>query len=130
MTRPIPGNTLGERIERAIRQAGITKQAVADHCGVRWHSVQNWCKDIHPPRSEHLMRIAEITGVSVEALFGALEGHEPDFPAFQDLKQTQEWKDADEYERRAVRAFLWPPNSRPSLTDFLMVLRAAKREKK
>ena len=60
--------TLGDRLYKARKQAGLTQHDMAERMEVSRASVSNWENDEHRPYRRSLRQWATITGVSVEWL--------------------------------------------------------------
>lgn len=66
-----PTFTLGDRLRRARREAGLDRAELADALGVTRTAVGQWENDIHAPKNllDTAHRIAEVTGVDVDWTF-------------------------------------------------------------
>lgn len=62
--------TLGNRIGQYRRKLGMTQEALAQSCGVTNQAVSKWESDACCPDIVLLPRLAEVFGVSIDALFG------------------------------------------------------------
>lgn len=71
-----PEWTLGDRIRRARRHAGMDRLELAEKLGVSRASVGLWENDEHRPKNvlETLEKIAEATGVDRDWLYGVRTG--------------------------------------------------------
>ena len=72
MSSTIPTWSLGDRIRKARRDAGLSQQELADTIGVKVGSVSSWEADTAKPRDviTVVSAIAEATDVSVVWLAG------------------------------------------------------------
>lgn len=59
----VPTWTLGDRINKARRHAGLEQGDLADACEVSRPLVSLWENDKAEPRANHVLVIAELTGV-------------------------------------------------------------------
>lgn len=55
--------TVGARIARARRSAGLSQEALARRFEVSKNTVARWEGDVHPPSLETVRMIAEVCGV-------------------------------------------------------------------
>ena len=58
--------TLGQKIKGARRAAGLTVVSLASRVGVTERAVRLWESDSREPRFEHMLKIARVTGRSLE----------------------------------------------------------------
>lgn len=72
MSNTIPNWSLGDRVRKARRAAGMSQQQLADAIGVKVGSVSSWEADTATPRDTLAVvsAIAEATSVSVVWLAG------------------------------------------------------------
>ena len=61
----MPMPTLGERIRKARKAAGLTQEALAERVGVKQPQVPRWEKNLTIPSLEHLKSVAEVLDASV-----------------------------------------------------------------
>lgn len=64
----IPPETIGDRMHRALRHAGISVSGMADYLGVHRNTVSTWLNDHVEPDKRTLMLFSQATGVTVEWL--------------------------------------------------------------
>jgi transcriptional regulator with XRE-family HTH domain len=55
-------------LRRWRRSQGLTQAELAQRCGVELNTVARWEQQIRIPRGEQLEKLAEVTGLSLEAL--------------------------------------------------------------
>ena len=65
--------TLGEKIRACRQKAGMSQEKVAELVGVSRQAVTKWEADQSAPHTEHLFRLAEIFGTSVDLLLPCRE---------------------------------------------------------
>lgn len=123
------GATLGQRIHAAMLRAGLKKTHLAKMVDVSWQAVHAWTVDQSVPTAENVLRIAEVTGVTVDELLGVATGQEPPFPAWDALKKTEAFRDLDDTERRTLAGIPWPPKTEPTLAAYLTVIEALRATK-
>lgn len=71
-----PEWTLGDRLRRARRSAGLQRKDVADALGVSLSTVQSWENDTNRPKDllETARELEELTGVDAGWLLGVRTG--------------------------------------------------------
>ena len=76
-----------ERLERLIKEKGLTQVAVADSVGIRRPTISDWKKNGSYPTADVAVKIARLLGVSVEYL---VTGEENDSAKseLEELKRT------------------------------------------
>ena len=62
--------TFGQRFQRLRKEAGLTQEEVAEKVGITPQGVSKWENDLSSPDINILVKLAEISGVSVEELLG------------------------------------------------------------
>ena len=62
-------NIVGEKIRKAIKDAGLTQQKLADKLGITNPVINVWVTGKRNPRPDTLQKIAEITGRPVNYFF-------------------------------------------------------------
>ena len=66
---PVTMSTLKERLEEAIREAGITKTAIWKSCGLSSGAVSQWFSGaVQRIEGENLLNAAKVLGVNPEWL--------------------------------------------------------------
>lgn len=65
MTTTRPTFELQDRIPRARRQVGLTKEQLAERIGVSARTISNWELGYHRPRRRDLIAIAQVCGVDL-----------------------------------------------------------------
>ena len=73
-------NILGEKIRKAIKEAGLTQQKLADKLGITNPVINVWVTGKRNPKPENLQKIAEATGKPYSYFVGSNE-FEPSFSA-------------------------------------------------
>lgn len=68
------------RLREARVAKGLTQQQLADRCGVPQQHIARWESDTHEPKARTAVRISEVLGTTVKALWPAAEpaGQETD----------------------------------------------------
>ena len=85
------GQGIGERIERARLDAGLTRDELAALAGVSPRALQGWISGEHVPRGISLAKLERGLGVSLDAVQPAIEDRE------------LRWQDVLDQLRRAAR---------------------------
>ena len=67
--------TLGKRISANRKALGLTQDQLAEQLGVTAQAVSKWENDQSCPDIQTLPRLAEIFGITTDALLGADKGH-------------------------------------------------------
>lgn len=62
---------LAYNIARYRKRKGLSQEKVSEYMGVSRQAVTKWETDLSRPSSDHLIRLAELLGVSVDTLLGA-----------------------------------------------------------
>lgn len=92
---------LGEQIRAYRRRAGMSQEKVAEQLGVSRQAVTKWETDQSAPSMENLFRLAELFGITVEALVNPEREAKPspaeEFYAL--CRQAEEAKQADRLRR-------------------------------
>jgi transcriptional regulator with XRE-family HTH domain len=73
--------TMGQRLQRLRREAGLTQAELARRAGVPLKSVLNWEQDRRQPRLDAVVDLARILGISLEELLTNLAPREQRPPA-------------------------------------------------
>lgn len=60
--------TIGEKIKRARKKAGLTQKQLGEKMGVSFQSIAQWENDLRNPKLDTLIRIAKALGVPVASL--------------------------------------------------------------
>ncbi len=101
-------SALSERLKAARAQSGKTQEEVAEQMGVTSHAVYYWESGRANPSHEHLVRLSEVYGVSVDWLLG---GDEKQVPGEIDLEDPEldlffrgPWHEMSEEEREFIRS--------------------------
>lgn len=68
--------TIGERIKKYRKVAGMTQRELAEKCGSATGTIQQYELDKRQPRVEQLQKIAHILNVSVSELLGTVQRNE------------------------------------------------------
>jgi transcriptional regulator with XRE-family HTH domain len=64
-----------KRLRRLRREKGLSYQSIADACGVKWQTVQQWCKDGGSyPKVENLEPLASLLGTTPWYLLFGVDG--------------------------------------------------------
>lgn len=64
----MPGWTLGDRIAKARRHAGLEQAELARELDISQALVSKWERDLRDPRVQLLRRVAQVTGVDEQWL--------------------------------------------------------------
>jgi transcriptional regulator with XRE-family HTH domain len=75
------GETMGQRLQRLRRAAGLTQAELAERAGVPLKSVLNWEQDRRQPRLDAAADLARLLGVTLEELLADLAPREQRRPA-------------------------------------------------
>ncbi|MDH5492944.1 MAG: helix-turn-helix domain-containing protein [Myxococcales bacterium] len=88
---PLQGSSLGDRIKAAYLRAGLRRSDFAKLVDVSYPTVMNWEKAKTSPNHDNLLRIAEVTGRSLEELVGEarLELETTSYPAFAEFLKSE-----------------------------------------
>ncbi len=70
MSESMGEGRLAENIARYRKRKGLSQEKVSEYMGVSRQAVTKWETDLSRPSSDHLIRLAELLGVSVDALLG------------------------------------------------------------
>lgn len=70
MSESMGESRLAENIVRYRKRKGLSQEKVSEYMGVSRQAVTKWETDLSRPSSDHLVRLAELLGVSVDALLG------------------------------------------------------------
>jgi transcriptional regulator with XRE-family HTH domain len=57
-------------LQRRLRSLEPTQQALADRLGLQHRVVNSWIRGRHMPTLKHLIRVAEVYGISLDWLVG------------------------------------------------------------
>ena len=97
--------TLGENIQAARKQKGLSQEALAEQVGVSRQALGKWEKDTALPSLENLQALAAVLDVSVDALLGTARPDGTPEPALtlDTLRALLDARDAEK--RRGIR--LW-----------------------
>lgn len=76
MSENMGEDRLAENIVRYRKRKGLSQEKLSEYMGVSRQAVTKWEKDLSRPSSDHLIRLAELLGVSVDALLGNGEEEE------------------------------------------------------
>lgn len=112
--------TLGKRIVTNRKRLGLTQDQLAEQLGVTAQAVSKWENDQSCPDITMLPRLAEIFGVSIDALLG----HQPG----ENVHQGEIVEDEEENERDGIRVnkgkweFHWDSGRRGALAMAFWVL--------
>lgn len=112
MRQPIPEWTQGERMAKLRKTAGLTREQMAEECGLSTTTITNWEHDkVRVPRlglmayaqrlSDHPSAVLEWLINGVVDITDQAEAHSPcDSPDW--VVQPMLWDDQDEYEPSSV----------------------------
>lgn len=75
--QPIDISTLGGRIKKARRDAGLTQEFVAEALGTTPQAVYNWERGKNETSRENLLEIAQLTGVSLAWIVSGVDDPVP-----------------------------------------------------
>lgn len=93
----LEGSANWERIDAAVRKAGLTTTELAKRTGVTFAAAARWRKPKGKGGSEasgeHLRAIAEACGVTVDQLLRVYDGYDPPFASWLAFKGTQNRQD-------------------------------------
>lgn len=70
MVEDMKQNQLGENITKFRKAKGLSQEKVAEYMEVSRQAVTKWESNISMPSSDHLIKLAELLGVSVDVLLG------------------------------------------------------------
>lgn len=104
--------TLGKRIVANRKRMGLTQDQLAERLGVTAQAVSKWENDQSCPDIATLPRLAEIFGITTDALLGREDAK----PVYEAEIVNEEQKDHSLWE------FSWDPGKKESLTFALLVL--------
>ena len=101
--------TLGEKIRACRQEAGMSQEKVAELVGVSRQAVTKWEADQSAPHTEHLFRLAELFGTSVDLLLpcreaGASRAEQLRCPTSEEEKRAGEKK---RRQKRNLLTALW-----------------------
>lgn len=68
MGKPVKKETLGERLARLRRAAGMTQEKLAEQAGESVSSLRNWEGDHRTPALWAALQLAKVLGVAMEVL--------------------------------------------------------------
>ena len=71
--KEVPDMTLGEKIRACRQEAGMSQEKIAELVGVSRQAVTKWEADQSVPHTEHLFRLSEIFGTTVDLLLPCRE---------------------------------------------------------
>lgn len=99
----------GKRLQKAIKDLGISQSELARRLGVKAQSVNGWCNSDILPRSEILNRLPSATGLPLSWFF--MEDHEPmeDYDPWETKPQI---KPASELQSKLLDVFEQLPDDR------------------
>ena len=63
------GKTGKLRIKQIAKAKGLKAKDIAEHCKVSMSTVKKWYTNLREPRLIHLVKIAELFGVTIDELF-------------------------------------------------------------
>ena len=66
--------TLGQRIQKGRKEAGLSQEELAEQLGVSRQAVSRWENDNGYPEMEKIIRLSQIYQVSLDYLVGKLFG--------------------------------------------------------
>lgn len=114
-------STVGERCIEAAFRVGLRKAHLAELVGVSWQAVHSWTRGT-TPSLDNVRRVASVTGYTAEEILGWAAGNDPPFEAWQQFKETDEYKSITDEERRTLAAVMWPSHKEPTLSSYLFML--------
>ena len=83
---------LKERIKKARKNAGLTQNEVARKMGISQPQYASWERGQRNPKHETLEKLAEIFGITVDALKGRDDGLEDIIDTLRSYNPTEEEK--------------------------------------
>lgn len=121
----LEGSANWERIDAAVRKAGLTTTELAKRTGVTFAAAARWRKPKGKGGSEasgeHLRAIAEACGVTVDQLLRVYDGYDPPFASWLAFKGTQTYRRLSPEQVKAVAATPWADGTEPTLASWLAV---------
>jgi len=133
--RPLRGRTVGERIGDALEQSGLSKSEAGRRITGRpdgYLYLHRWIQGNGPQDKEHLRKLAEVLGVTLDELLGVAVGQAPPYAAWEPFVAmcVQLGTPLSEEEWKSLASVRWLPDSEPSVETYLAlraVLRGATR---
>lgn len=93
-------DTIGKRIAKARKDAGMTQSDVAEKLGVTFQAVSSWERDEFVPETFNLIELARVLEVSVSSLTEKRGDY-----VFETQKEIFEWEHMASFVRHTARAF-------------------------
>jgi transcriptional regulator with XRE-family HTH domain len=120
---PVSGASVAERIRLLREEAGMTKTQLAIAVGKSYRHIQKWEMGEIEPDARSAQRLMQVFDVTLDEILGALEGQVP-FDSWQEFLATPQGKSMTREERAALQMFNWPASKRPTVGNYVDLLRA------
>lgn len=79
------------KIREAMQLSGVTPKKMAELLGIKENTLSGYVTGKHDPKSENLVKIAKITGVTVDFLLGISEHPALNWNESENLPVQPEW---------------------------------------
>ena len=112
--------TIGKRIGQNRKRLGLTQDQLAEKLGVTAQAVSKWENDQSCPDINMLPKLAEIFGITVDALLG-VQTQQP-VPEPRTCEKEEEWEENGFRARNGKWEFHWDSGRRDSLLFAVTVL--------
>jgi len=115
-----------EQLNRRLEEFGVKKELrttwLHEKTGVRWQTCQTWLLGSHFPRTEYLLRLSEVMGLSLTQLFGPnAEDYEPSWTSWREFREeTPEGRSMSDAETWMLRLIGWP--APPTVGEYRQLL--------